>query len=584
MVRTDLGFGLKADSSRESGEAALHTVEPDEYGRILDLAGITGSELRGSFALCRQIHQRALPASYLAVEILSAQKRPYLHALCGFVAETDRIADEGDNDSRCQALVEWQTDALADLQRQHSANPVRRAMLHVVDVWGLDVGVLAEFLAAMRVDACAPPEFAAFADLRRNLRGVAGTIFSLFARMLEPIGDETTAARLMSVLGEAVQLTDILQDFAIDLPRGRCYLPTADLRRLRLTSADLLGGKPSRALDSLVALEVRRARRLLNEGACVIPLVHPSSRPFLVTAVSGITVQLDEIARMESRALWEDTSIPLPETLLTVSTLKDSHPDSSFGDGLPPARSGAKRSRPVRRTSRPRVVPGHVAIIADGNRRWAAARKRPAIEGHSAGANAVPGVVDASLELGIRYLTLFVFSTENWTRSKEEVCYLLELMGNQIRKLTPRFDTQQVRIRWCGRRNRVVQPLRAALEEAESITAGNDRLTLTLCIDYGGRAEIIDAARRLATEGDQTITEDDFTQLLYQPDLPAVDLLIRTSGERRISNFLLWHNAYSEIVFDDTLWPDFGRAELESAIADYGSRERRFGGTAVAAC
>jgi hypothetical protein len=176
----------------------------------------------------------------------------------------------------------------------------------------------------------------------------------------------------------------------------------------------------------------------------VIPLVHPSSRPFLVTAASGITVQLDEIARMESRALWEDTSIPLPETLLTIPTSNDSRLEPSSGDRLPPARSGAKRSRPARRTSRPRLVPGHVAIIADGNRRWAAARKRPAIEGHSAGANTVPRVVDAGLHLGIRYLTLFAFSTENWTRSEEEVSNLLELLGNQVRRLTPRFDTQQV--------------------------------------------------------------------------------------------------------------------------------------------
>jgi undecaprenyl diphosphate synthase len=215
----------------------------------------------------------------------------------------------------------------------------------------------------------------------------------------------------------------------------------------------------------------------------------------------------------------------------------------------------------------------YVAIITDGNGRWAQARGLPVIEGHRAGADVVKARLRDAVDLGILELTVYSFSTENWSRSPEEVNGLMEMFVQRIEGETPELHEEGVRMRFVGRREGVRPDLIERMERAEALTAANDRITLFVAFNYGGRAEIVDAARRF--EGG---SEADFAKLLYAPEMHEPDIVIRTSGEQRLSNFLLWQAAYSELVFRDELWPDFDRAAFEAALAELSQRQRRFGG------
>ena len=221
-----------------------------------------------------------------------------------------------------------------------------------------------------------------------------------------------------------------------------------------------------------------------------------------------------------------------------------------------------------------------IAIIMDGNGRWAERRGLPVAEGHRAGTRALRRTVEAAIDLAVETLVVYAFSTENWSRPAGEVDSLMDIFGETIERELPDLVRQGVRTRFIGRRDRASASLREQMARLEEETAGNDRLNLWVALDYGGRAEIVDAARRLVESGIEPseIDENVLRTNLYAPELPDPDLLIRTSGELRISNFLLWQLAYSELVFVDTLWPDFGHAELEQALAAYAQRRRRFGG------
>jgi undecaprenyl diphosphate synthase len=216
----------------------------------------------------------------------------------------------------------------------------------------------------------------------------------------------------------------------------------------------------------------------------------------------------------------------------------------------------------------------------DGNGRWADRRGLPVAEGHRAGTKALRRTVEAAIDLGIETLTVYAFSTENWTRPPDEVVSLMEIFHETIDRELPDLCKQGVRAHFIGRRDRAPEALRRRMAELEEETAENSRLELWIAFDYGGRAELVEAARRLVQEGlspDQ-VDEDAIALRLYAPGLPDPDLLIRTSGELRISNFLLWQLAYAELVFVDTLWPDFGDDDLRGALDAYAGRRRRFGG------
>ena len=227
----------------------------------------------------------------------------------------------------------------------------------------------------------------------------------------------------------------------------------------------------------------------------------------------------------------------------------------------------------------PERIPRHVGIIMDGNGRWARARGLPRLAGHRAGTHNIRRVLEACIDFGIEVLTIYAFSTENWQRPQMEVEGLMRLLSLTIRKQLNELDANGVQIRHCGRLEGVDERLRRRIEEAVERTRHNNRIILNVAFNYGGRAEILDAVRAIVRDGipPEAITEDLFSRYLYTRGLPDPDLIIRTSGEFRISNFLIWQGAYAEFYVTPVYWPDFDREELKKAILDYASRERRFG-------
>jgi undecaprenyl diphosphate synthase len=229
------------------------------------------------------------------------------------------------------------------------------------------------------------------------------------------------------------------------------------------------------------------------------------------------------------------------------------------------------------------AVPAHVAIVMDGNGRWAKARGLPRTKGHEAGEASLLDVVEGAIEIGVRHVSAYAFSTENWKRSPEEVRFLMGFNRDVIRRRRDYMHELGVRVRWAGRRPRLWRSVINELETAEEMTRANDVLTLTMCVNYGGRAELADAARGLAHDvaagrvRPDRVDERVFARYLDEPDMPDVDMFWRTSGEHRISNYLLWQSAYAELVFADVAWPDVDRRHLWAAVEEYASRTRRYG-------
>ena len=225
-------------------------------------------------------------------------------------------------------------------------------------------------------------------------------------------------------------------------------------------------------------------------------------------------------------------------------------------------------------------MPRHIGIIMDGNGRWARRRNHPASFGHRAGVRAIKRVLEGCEQLGVHALSVYAFSTENWTRPRAEVRALMRLFHETMQREIDEMHRRGVRIVVSGRRDELSQRMRERIDEAIARTAGNRNGVLNVCLNYGGRAEIVDAVRRAIADGlrPEEIDEQAISERLYNPDLPDPDLIIRTAGEHRVSNFLLWQSAYSEMVVTDTLWPDVDVEHLKAALAEYGSRVRRFGG------
>jgi len=233
----------------------------------------------------------------------------------------------------------------------------------------------------------------------------------------------------------------------------------------------------------------------------------------------------------------------------------------------------------------PQFLPQHIALVMDGNGRWAQQRGMKRTEGHKRGEQVLDTMVDTCLELGIPYLSAYAFSTENWRRSPEEVRFLMNFNRHVLRTRRDSLNERGVKIKWVGRRSRLWRSVIKELQEAEELTKNNTRMTLAMCINYGGRAEIVDAARAFAedvangTVKPHQLTENSLRGYLNDPDMPDVDLFLRPSGEQRTSNFLLWQSAYAEMVFQDKLFPDYTPEDLYDAIYEYAQRDRRFGGT-----
>jgi undecaprenyl diphosphate synthase len=232
----------------------------------------------------------------------------------------------------------------------------------------------------------------------------------------------------------------------------------------------------------------------------------------------------------------------------------------------------------------PDLVPRHVAVVMDGNGRWAKERGLPRTKGHEAGEHALFDVVEGAIELGVKAISAYAFSTENWSRSPDEVKFLMGFNRDVIRRRRDEMNELGVRVRWAGRAPRLWQSVIKELRVAEEMTRDNDVCTLTMCVNYGGRAEVADAARRMAEDvaagrlRPGRVDEKTFARYLYVPELPDVDLVWRSSGEQRLSNFMLWQASYAEFVFTDVLWPDVDRRHLWAACETYARRDRRYGG------
>lgn len=225
------------------------------------------------------------------------------------------------------------------------------------------------------------------------------------------------------------------------------------------------------------------------------------------------------------------------------------------------------------------AVPTHLGLILDGNRRWAQERGLPAIEGHREGYQALKKVAKAGLKYGVRYMSAYVFSTENWQRDRDEVKQLMKLLRWVLKHEIKEFNSEGIRLRVIGSKLKLGTSLAKAIHDAEEATKDNSRATLLICLDYGGQQEIVDAVKRITELGykPEDITPELISKFLYAPDVPPVDLVIRTSGEQRTSGFMLWETTYSELLFDKDNWPDFDEAHLQLALQEYTKRQRRFG-------
>jgi undecaprenyl diphosphate synthase len=281
------------------------------------------------------------------------------------------------------------------------------------------------------------------------------------------------------------------------------------------------------------------------------------------------------VARSHPRELARDWAASRTDGHAPVTDLSESR--SAPGAG----RSEESAVDPVPLELDRSRVPAHVACVMDGNGRWAKARSLPRTEGHAAGEAALLDVVNGALEIGVRWLTMYAFSTENWRRPPDEVRYLMGFNESLLMRRRDELNEKGVRIRFAGRRDwHVPRRVLRRMDESIALTRDNDRMTLTMAFNYGGRAEIVDAVRALVAEGPRPdkVDERAIRSHLYFPDMPDPDLVIRTSGEYRLSNFLLWQIAYSELTFPDVLWPDVRRRHLYEAVVEYQHRHRRYGG------
>lgn len=224
-------------------------------------------------------------------------------------------------------------------------------------------------------------------------------------------------------------------------------------------------------------------------------------------------------------------------------------------------------------------IPEHLGLILDGNRRWARERGLPTLEGHSRGYDNLKDIAKVAVDRGVTYVSAFIFSTENWSRTPKEVKYLMDLAHRMLTKDVDELNAEQIRVVWLGAKEKVSQRLLKAIEQAETATRNNTRGTLALCFNYGGQDELVEAAQKIAAQGLQQkeITKEVLEAALYAPDVPPVDLLVRTSGEQRLSGFMLYRAAYAELYFTDKYWPDFSEEDLDAALAEYAERERRHG-------
>ncbi|WP_327188590.1 polyprenyl diphosphate synthase [Streptomyces xinghaiensis] len=585
-------------------DTATHT----RPGRATTRA-LTGADpaLRAAYRVCRRTTRRHDPAIHALIQLMPAVLRPACWALWAAATALDDLADEPDvAPAERVARVEAWTRALKhDLAAGTSTDPIRQALVDTAGRWRLDLTSLQSAMAQTREDA----HGLRFADwpawrawCNKGVVPWADQVRNLFEQVGAPMPLRLDRQADYEHFVAGAQLTDVLTDLSTDLAQGLLLLPREALEPFPGAETDLLQGRWSPPVEALITELTALARRRVTRSAMTRGM-HPGAAIVLDTAAGLMRAQLDAIdaagpallqraprpslatrarvlapGRLRSALAWSlaPLTVPGPRRPAVTASL----PSPAVEDtGLRPPPAHPSGARP------PQIaadrMPAHVAVIMDGNGRWAEQRGLPRSEGHRAGSAAAHEMIYGALEIGLRNLTLYAFSTENWKRGTEETSVLLAALRSELD--ADLFRDLDVRQRWSGKPGRLPEELVQSLMRQERRTRHRTGLTLTVCVNYGGRDEITRTAAalaRAARDGDvdpQLLGEDDFARHLPHPDMPDVDLLWRTGNEQRTSNFLPWHATYAELYFTPGCWPDMDRRDLWKAITEYSRRQRRHG-------
>lgn len=569
-------------------------------------AGISDPELIKAYEVCRRIIKKRDPDEYALTRLSPHALRPALWALWASIAVADDLVDTvGEPQQREAALDEWTAAFETELKEGISRDSVRHALVQTVLAWNLSpaemFAVLRRFRQDVRADQPATwREWGAnWASLTscavHSSVGLASAVWQVPIRL-----QDLDALRRWS---NGTLLTDSLVDLADDIGRAHLYWPVEAFQQAGVEVADLLDRRWTPGVEALVDQVYRQALAWLD-GMDLTGLppwltvlfdtftdlyrarLHAAyaAGPVLLRRTSRLPRmrrwRIIAPARIRAALAWYLTPIHAPTTPPAPLALPGTTSGASDTAPKPPFAHPSGARPPALPSER---IPQHVAIIMDGNGRWAAQRGLPRTEGHRAGEKALRDVIHGALEIGLSHLTVFAFSTENWKRSPQELDTLLSMVRAIDRGEEDDLLSRDVRLRWAGSGQGMPTDVLDELYRLEDTTRHRTGLSLTLCINYGGRAELAQAAGTLARAAcagqvdPARISEHILARYLPHPDLPDVDLLWRTSGEHRTSNFLPWQATYAELHFTDTLWPDIDRRDLWEAVNAYATRERRYG-------
>ncbi|MEW5542758.1 polyprenyl diphosphate synthase [Streptomyces cyaneofuscatus] len=547
------------------------------------------------------------PGTYALIQLMPTALRPACWALWASASVLDDLADQRDVAPADRAArVEAWTQALQhDLAIGTSTDPVRHALVDTALRWRLDLSSLQGAMTTTRDDV-GSRHFADWTQWRawcnEEIVPWVDQVWHLFEQAGAPMTLRLDRRKDYEQFVDGTQLTDILTDLSEDLAQEDLLLPQEALDAFPGAEEDLRRGRWSPATAALIAELTALARQWMTRPAMTKGM-HPGAANVLDTAACLLRAQLDAVdaagptllkrtprlsvvsrtrifapARLRAAMAWSLTPLTVPGSRRPAAAAHIPRP-STDNAALRPPPPHSEGARP------PQIpadqMPAHVAVIMDGNGRWAQQRGLPRPEGHHAGTAAVHEIVCGALEIGLRHLTVYAFSTENWKRDTDEITTILEAIRRDLDE-GPLRDLD-VRQRWLGHPDKLPQELVQALQRAERRTRNRTGLTLTMCINYGGRDEITRTAAALAQAArageidPRLIGEEDFARHLPHPDMPDVDLLWRTGKEQRTSNFLPWHATYAELHFTPGYWPDVDRRDLWQAITEYSRRQRRHG-------
>lgn len=585
---------------------------PAQRGRLTHRLP-TGEDptLRVAYRLCRRTTRVNDPGIFALIQLMPTALRPAGWALWAAATVLDDLADQRDaHPAERAARVEAWTRALQlDLAAGTSRDPVRHALVDTALRWRLDLSGLRGAMTSTRDDARGR-HFADWAAWRswcsEGLVPWVDQVRHLFERAGAPMALRLGGQHDYQRFIDGAQLTDILTDLSADLAQGDLLLPQEALDAFPGAEDDLRQGTWSQATAALIRELTALARHWVTRPAMTTGM-HPGPANVLNAASCLMRAQLDAVdaaghallkraprpslaartrvlapARIRSKLAWSLTPLTVPGPRRPAVTVSGPSPRAASTTLQPPPPHPDSAQPPQIAADR---MPAHVAVIMDGNGRWAEQRGLPRPEGHRAGNAAAHEVVYGALEIGLRHLTLYAFSTENWKRDTEEIATILEAIRRDLDEGPIR--NLDVRQRWLGRPDKLPAELVQALLSEEHRTRDRTGLTLTVCIDYGGRDEITRTAAALAQAtragaiDPRLISEADFARHLPHPDMPDVDLLWRTGNEQRTSNFLPWHTTYAELHFTPNHWPDVDRRDLWQAITEYSRRQRRHGSAAI---